>query len=262
MRSSATAEDLPHASFAGQHDTYLNIIGKEAIMQHIKKCWASLFSDRAVIYRMQNGFDHSQVYLSVIVQRMIFSQASGILFTADPITSNRKLLSIDASFGLGEALVSGLVSADCYKVQEGEIVDKRIATKKMAIHGREEGGTETGQIEPEQQKTQTLTEQQILQLARIGRQIEAYFGCPQDIEWCLVDDTFYIVQSRPITILFPIPETNDEENHVYVSVGHQQMMTDPLKPLGMSLFQLTSFGPRFKAGGRLFVDVTHQLASL
>ena len=230
-------------------------------MQHIRKCWASLFSDRAVIYRMQNGFDHSQVYLSVIVQRMIFSQASGILFTADPITSNRKLLSIDASFGLGEALVSGLVSADCYKVQEGEIVDKRIATKKLAIHGREEGGTETGQIEPEQQKTQTLTEQQILQLARIGRQIEAYFGCPQDIEWCLVDDTFYIVQSRPITILFPIPETNDEENHVYVSVGHQQMMTDPLKPLGMSLFQLTSFGPRFKAGGRLFVDVTHQLAS-
>ena len=261
VRSSATAEDLPHASFAGQHDTYLNIIGKEAIMQHIKKCWASLFSDRAVIYRMQNGFDHSQVYLSVIVQRMIFSQASGILFTADPITSNRKLLSIDASFGLGEALVSGLVSADCYKVQEGEIVDKRIATKKLAIHGREEGGTETGQIEPEQQKTQTLTEQQILQLARIGRQIEAYFECPQDIEWCLVDDTFYIVQSRPITILFPIPETNDEENHVYVSVGHQQMMTDPLKPLGMSLFQLTSFGPRFKAGGRLFVDVTHQLAS-
>ena len=155
VRSSATTEDLPHASFAGQHDTYLNIIGKEAIMQHIKKCWASLFSDRAVTYRMQNGFDHSQVYLSVIVQRMIFSQASGILFTADPITSNRKLLSIDASFGLGEALVSGLVSADCYKVQEGEIVDKRIATKKLAIYGREEGGTETQQIEPEQQKTQT-----------------------------------------------------------------------------------------------------------
>ncbi|MEH7237689.1 phosphoenolpyruvate synthase [Bacillus sp. JJ1562] len=261
VRSSATAEDLPHASFAGQQDTYLNIIGKEAILQHISKCWASLFTDRAVIYRMQNRFDHSQVYLSVIVQRMIFPQASGILFTADPITSNRKLLSIDASYGLGEALVSGLVSADCYKVQEGEIVDKRIATKKLAIYGREEGGTETQQIEPEQQETQTLTDQQILQLARIGRQIEAYFGCPQDIEWCLVDDTIYIVQSRPITTLYPIPEANDEENHVFVSVGHQQMMTDPLKPLGMSLFQLTSFGPRFKAGGRLFVDVTHQLAS-
>ncbi|MEH7503800.1 phosphoenolpyruvate synthase [Neobacillus drentensis] len=261
VRSSATAEDLPHASFAGQQDTYLNIMGKEAILQHISKCWASLFTDRAVIYRMKNGFDHSQVYLSVIVQRMVFPQASGILFTADPVTSNRKLLSIDASFGLGEALVSGLVSGDCYKVQEGEIVDKRIATKKLAIYGLKEGGTETQQIDPDQQKTQTLTEQQILQLARIGRQIEAYFGCPQDIEWCLVDDTFYIVQSRPITTLYPIPEANDQENHVYVSVGHQQMMTDPLKPLGMSLFQLTSFGPRFKAGGRLFVDVTHRLAS-
>ncbi|WP_148357793.1 phosphoenolpyruvate synthase [Peribacillus simplex] len=261
VRSSATAEDLPHASFAGQQDTYLNIIGKEAILQHISKCWASLFTDRAVIYRIQNGFDHSQVYLSVIVQRMVFPQASGILFTADPITSNRKLLSIDASFGLGEALVSGLVSADCYKVQEEEIVDKMIATKKLAIYGLKEGGTETQQINPDQQKTQTLTEQQILQLARIGREIEAYFGCPQDIEWCLVDDTFYIVQSRPITTLYPIPEADDQENHVYVSVGHQQMMTDPMKPLGMSLFQLTSFGPRFKAGGRLFVDVTHNLAS-
>ncbi|PGZ99824.1 phosphoenolpyruvate synthase [Bacillus pseudomycoides] len=261
VRSSATAEDLPHASFAGQQDTYLNIIGKEAIMQHISKCWASLFTDRAVIYRMQNGFDHSQVYLSVIIQRMVFPQASGILFTADPITSNRKLLSIDASFGLGEALVSGLVSADCYKVQEEEIVDKMIATKKLAIYGRKEGGTETQQINPDQQKTQTLTEQQILQLARIGRQIEAYFGCPQDIEWCLVDDTFYIVQSRPITTLYPIPEANDQENHVYVSVGHQQMMTDPIKPLGLSFFLLTTNAPMYKAGGRLFVDCTRRLAS-
>ncbi|WP_054028756.1 phosphoenolpyruvate synthase [Bacillus sp. FJAT-28004] len=261
VRSSATAEDLPHASFAGQQDTYLNIIGKEAIFQHISKCWASLFTERAVIYRIQNGFDHSQVYLSVIVQRMVFPQASGILFTADPVTSNRKLLSIDASFGLGEALVSGLVSADCYRVQDGEIVDKRIATKKIAIYGRKEGGTETKQIDPDQQKTQTLTEQQILQLARIGRQIEAYFGYPQDIEWCLVDDTFYIVQSRPITTLYPIPEANDQENHVYVSVGHQQMMTDPIKPLGLSFYLLITPAPMRKAGGRLFVDVTNMLAS-
>ncbi|MGG0656922.1 phosphoenolpyruvate synthase [Rummeliibacillus pycnus] len=261
VRSSATAEDLPHASFAGQQDTYLNIIGKEAILQHIRKCWASLFTDRAVIYRIQNGFDHSQVYLSVIVQRMVFPQASGILFTADPITSNRKLLSIDASFGLGEALVSGLVSADCYKVQEDKIVDKMIATKKLAIYARKEGGTETVPIDPDQQMTQTLTEQQILQLARIGRQIEAYFGCPQDIEWCLVDDTFYIVQSRPITTLYPIPEANDQENHVYLSVGHQQMMTDPMKPLGLSFFLLTTPASMRKAGGRLFVDCTHHLAS-
>ncbi|SEN30810.1 phosphoenolpyruvate synthase [Lihuaxuella thermophila] len=261
VRSSATAEDLPHASFAGQQDTYLNIIGKEAILQHIRKCWASLFTDRAVIYRIQNGLDHSQVYLSVIIQRMVFPQASGILFTADPITSNRKLLSIDAGFGLGEAVVSGLVSADCYKVQEEKIVDKMIATKKLAIYGRKEGGTETQQIDPDQQKTQTLTDQQILQLARIGRQIEAYFGCPQDIEWCLVDDTFYIVQSRPITTLYPIPEANDQKYHVYVSVGHQQMMTDPIKPLGLSFFLLTTRAPMRKAGGRLFVDVTQNLAS-
>ncbi|WP_152391992.1 phosphoenolpyruvate synthase [Paenibacillus guangzhouensis] len=261
VRSSATAEDLPHASFAGQQDTYLNIIGQEAILQHISKCWASLFTDRAVIYRMQNGFDHRQVYLSVIVQRMVFPQASGIMFTADPMTSNRKVLSIDASYGLGEALVSGLVSADHYKVQNEEIVDKRIATKKLAIYGRTEGGTGTKQLDPDQQQSQTLTEQQILQLAHIGRRIEAYFGCPQDIEWCLDQDTFYIVQSRPITTLYPIPEANDQENHVYVSVGHQQMMTDPMRPLGLSFFLLTTPAPMRKAGGRLFVDVTPQLAS-
>ncbi|MEH6994959.1 PEP/pyruvate-binding domain-containing protein, partial [Neobacillus drentensis] len=259
VRSSATAEDLPHASFAGQQDTYLNIIGKEAILQHISKCWASLFTYRAVIYRMQNGFDHSQVSLSVIVQRMVFPQASGVLFTADPITSNRKLLSIDASFGLGEALVSGLVSPDCYKVQEDKIVDKRIASKKLAIYGLNEGGVVTQQINPDQQNTQTLTDQQILQLARIGRQIEAYFGSPQDIEWCLVDDTFYIVQSRPITTLYPIPKANDQENHVYVSVGHQQMMTDPMSPLGLSFYLLTTPAPMRTAGGRLFVDVTPML---
>ncbi|MFT9369586.1 phosphoenolpyruvate synthase [Paenibacillus polymyxa] len=262
VRSSATAEDLPHVSFAGQQDTYLNIIGKESILEHIRKCWASLFTERAVIYRMQNGFDHSQVYLSVIVQRMVFPQASGILFTADPINGNRKLLSIDASFGLGEALVSGLVSADCYQVQNGVIVSKRIETKKMAIYGRKEGGTETKQLNPDQQKAQTLTDQQILQLARIGRQIEEHFGCPQDIEWCLADDTFYIVQSRPITTLYPIPEANDQENHVYVSVGHQQMMTDPIKPLGISVWMLTGATPMFKTGGgRLFVDITMGLAS-
>ncbi|ANP82003.1 phosphoenolpyruvate synthase [Bacillus sp. B25(2016b)] len=260
VRSSATAEDLPYASFAGQQDTYLNIIGKENILQHIKKCWASLFTDRAVIYRMQNGFDHNQVSICVVIQKMVFPVASGILFTADPITSNRKVLSIDASFGIGEALVSGLVSADNYKVKEDEIVEKVIATKKLAIYGRKEGGTERKKITPNKQKVQTLTEQQILQLARIGRQIEAYFGCPQDIEWCLVDDTFYIVQSRPITTLYPIPEVNDGGNHVYISVGHQQMMTDAMKPLGLSFFLLTTNAPMCKAGGRLFVDATQQLA--
>lgn len=261
VRSSATAEDLPYASFAGQQDTYLNIIGKEAILQHVRKCWASLFTERAVMYRMQNGFKHNQVSICVVVQKMVFPEASGILFTADPITSNRKVLSIDASFGLGEALVSGLVSADNYKVKEGKIVDKVISTKKVAIYALKEGGTETKQINSAQQKIQTLSEQQILQLAQIGRQIEAYFGYPQDIEWCLVDNAFYIVQSRPITTLYPIPEENDEGNHVYISVGHQQMMTDAMKPLGLSFFLLTTNAPMRKAGGRLFVDATQRLAS-
>ncbi|MFC9418174.1 phosphoenolpyruvate synthase [Bacillus mobilis] len=261
VRSSATAEDLPYASFAGQQDTYLNVIGENAILQHVRKCWASLFTERAVMYRMQNGFEHNQVSICVVVQKMVFPEASGILFTADPVTSNRKVLSIDASFGLGEALVSGLVSADNYKVKEGEITEAMIATKKVAIYAVKEGGTETKQINPAQQKLQTLSEQQILQLASIGRQIEAYFGCPQDIEWCLAHDTFYIVQSRPITTLYPIPEENDGENHVYISVGHQQMMTDAMKPLGLSFFLLTTNAPMRKAGGRLFVDATQRLAS-
>ncbi|MGH2638057.1 MAG: PEP/pyruvate-binding domain-containing protein, partial [Rhabdochlamydiaceae bacterium] len=240
VRSSATAEDLPTASFAGQQDTYLNIIGKEAILKHVSKCWASLFTERAVTYRLQNGFDHRKVHLSVVVQKMVFPQAAGILFTADPVTSNRKVLSIDASFGLGEAMVSGLVNADIYKVRNGKIIDKKISSKKLAMYALKDGGTKEQEIEPERQNRQALTDEQIFQLERIGRKIEEHFGCPQDIEWCLVDDTFYIVQSRPITTLFPIPEAIDQENHVYVSVGHQQMMTDAMKPLGLSFFLLTT----------------------
>ncbi len=255
VRSSATAEDLPTASFAGQQDTYLNIIGKEAILKHISQCWASLFTERAVIYRLQNGFDHRKVHLSVVVQKMVFPQAAGILFTADPVTGNRKVLSIDASFGLGEALVAGLVNADTYKVRDGQVIDKQISTKKLAIVALQDGGTQEQEIEPAQQTRKALTDEQILQLERMGRKIEAHFGRPQDIEWCLVDDTFYIVQSRPITTLYPIPEASDTKNHVYISVGHQQMMTDAMKPLGLSFFLLTTPAPMRTAGGRLFVDI-------
>ena len=265
VRSSATAEDLPTASFAGQQDTYLNIIGKAAILKHISKCWASLFTDRAVIYRMQNGFDHNKVQLSAVIQKMVFPEAAGILFTADPITSHRKVVSIDASFGLGEALVSGLVDADIYKVQEGKIVSKKISTKRLAIYALKEGGTKEQQIEPDQQNTQTLTDEQILQLEKTGRRIEAYFGRPQDIEWCLYEGQFSIVQSRPITTLYPVPKVNDGKNHVYMSLGHQQMMTDVIKPLGMSLFPIwlrkISSNPMVEAGGRFYIDVSHELAS-
>jgi pyruvate,water dikinase len=281
VRSSATSEDLPLASFAGQQDTYLNIRGKEAILRHTAKCWASLFTDRAVIYRIQNGFDHRRVSMAVVIQRMVFPQAAGILFTADPVTSNRKVVSIDASFGLGEALVSGLVSPDTYKVREGRIVEKKISAKQMAVYPLPEGGTADRAIEPEGQNRPALSDAQILQLESIGRKIEAHFGCPQDIEWCITgghpadavgpapegggapdrSDGFSIVQSRPITTLFPIPE-NDGQLRVYVSMGHQQMMTDAIRPLGISIFEfLHSDKTLHKAGGRLFIDWTHDLAT-
>jgi len=261
IRSSATAEDLPTASFAGQHDTYLNVVGPATILRRVSWCWASLFTERAVTYRLRNGFDHRNVPMAVVVQRMVFPEAAGILFTADPVTSNRKVASVEASFGLGEALVSGRVNADVYKVRDGEVVAKVVATKQVAVHASPTGGTHEVAIEPARQGQPALTDPQIVRLARLGRRIEAHFGCPQDVEWCLVDDGFQIVQSRPITTLFPIPRRADRENHVYVSVGHQQMMTDPMKPLGVSVFQLTALPPMYEAGGRLFVDVSARLAS-
>ena len=261
VRSSATAEDLPTASFAGQQDTYLNVVGPAAIRQHVSRCWASLFTERAVTYRLRNRFDHRKVHMAVVIQRMVFPQAAGILFTADPVTSNRKVVSIEASFGLGEALVAGLVNPDVYQVRDGEVVAKTVAAKQLAIHARPAGGTREEAIEPARQEQPALTDGQVVRLAQLGRRIEAHFGRPQDIEWCLVDDGFQIVQSRPITTLFPIPATSDQGNHVYISVGHQQMMTDAMKPLGLSFWQMTTRRPMAEAGGRLFVDVTQALGS-
>ena len=261
VRSSATAEDLPTASFAGQQDTYLNVVGLAAVLEHVSQCWASLFTERAVTYRLRNGFDHRKVDMAVVVQQMVFPQAAGVLFTADPVTSNRKVVSIEAGFGLGEALVAGLVNPDVYQVRDGEVVAKAVAAKKLASYARAAGGTQERAIEPARQEQAALTDAQITRLARLGRRIEAHFGQPQDIEWCLADDEFQIVQSRPITTLFPIPATSDQGNHVYISVGHQQMMTDPMKPLGLSMWRLTTPRTMAEAGGRLFVDVTQMLAS-
>ncbi|WP_110518035.1 rifamycin-inactivating phosphotransferase [Herpetosiphon llansteffanensis] len=260
IRSSATAEDLPSASFAGQHDSYLNVVGEAAIIQQIKACWASLFSERAMIYRLQQGFDQRSVRLAVIVQAMVFANVSGIMFTADPITANRKLLAIEASFGLGEALVAGRVNPDSYQLRNGEIVSTSIAIKQRASVPSKAGGTEEQPITPKQQHQPALSQPQLLELEAIGRTIEQHFGQPQDIEWCLADDQFYIVQSRPITTLYPIPAANDARNHIYISVGHQQMMTDAMKPLGLSIWQLTAGRPMVHAGGRLFVDVIDDLA--
>src|SRR5437867_3839616 len=219
VRSSATAEDLPSASFAGQQDTYLNVVGPAAILQHVSRCWASLFTERAVTYRLRPGLDHRKVSMAVVVQQMVFPQASGILFTADPVTGHRKVASVEASFGLGEALVSGLVNADVYKVRDGEVVAKAVATKRLAIYATPGGGTQAQAIEPERQDEPALTDAQVVRLTQLGRRIEAHFGCPQDIEWCLVDDGFQIVQSRPITTLFPVPAAGDRETPVYASGG-------------------------------------------
>jgi rifampicin phosphotransferase len=261
VRSSATAEDLPTASFAGQQDTYLNVIGPAAILEHIRRCWASLFTERAVSYRRRFGFDHRKVQMAVVVQQMVVAQAAGILFTADPATGNRQLASVEASFGLGEALVSGLVNADSYKVRGDEVISRTIGSKQLAIRAAAGGGTSRQSVAPERRAQPALTDEQVVRLVQLGRRIEAHFGRPQDIEWCLVDDELEIVQSRPITTLFPTPTVSDGENHVYVSVGHQQMMTDAMKPLGLSFWQLTTPRPMSEAGGRLFVDVTRSLAS-
>src|SRR5215208_474267 len=261
VRSSATAEDLSTASFAGQHATYLNVTGRDAILRHVSRCWASLFTEEAMTYRRRIGLDHRQVRMAVVVQRTVFPKAAGILFTADPLTGNRKTVSIEASFGLGEGLVSGLVNPDVYGVRDGEVVVRRIGSKERAVTAAPAGGTREEAVAPERQGQPALTDAQVVRLAELGRRIEAHFGRPQDIEWCLVDDEFQIVQSRPITTLFPIPAAGDQENHVYVSVGHQQMMTDPMKPLGLSFWQMTTPRPMAEAGGRLFVDVTQVLAS-
>jgi pyruvate,water dikinase len=237
VRSSATAEDLPTASFAGQHDTYLDVVGVEAVLGHVRRCWASLFTERAVAYRARNGIDASTVRMAVVVQELVPADVSGIMFTAHPVSGNRKVASVEASVGLGEALVSGHVNADVFEVL-ADRVDRKSDRRRT-----------------------TLSDEQVRALVRIGRRIEGHFGAPQDIEWCLADDAFQIVQSRAITTLFPIPRAPDDRLHVYVSVGHQQMMTDPLKPLGLSVWQLTTARPMGEAGGRLFVDVTQSLAS-
>lgn len=261
VRSSATAEDLPTASFAGQQDSYLNVVCLVEILRHVRRCWASLFTERAVTYRLRNGFDHRKVRMAVVVQRMVFPDAAGILFTADPVTSNRKIATVEAGWGLGEALVSGLVSGDVHTVRDDQVVTTTVAAKSRFVEAAPGGGTQEVPVEPRRQTRPALTDAQVVRLVRLGRRIEAHFGQPQDIEWCLAGDEFHIVQSRPITTLFPIPATDDQDNHVYVSVGHQQMMTDAMKPLGLSLWQLTTPRPMHEAGGRLFVDVAPMLAT-
>ncbi|WP_396933170.1 phosphoenolpyruvate synthase [Mycolicibacterium sp.] len=235
VRSSATAEDLAAASFAGQQDSFLDVAGADEVVRHVKRCWASLFTERAVAYRLRKGFDHRQIHMAVVVQHMVPAQAAGVLFTADPVSGNRKVTTVEAVVGLGDALVSGQADADRYTVRDARV--------EASIRGPQP----------------VLTDPQVLRLAELGRRVERHFGHPQDIEWCLLDDDFHLVQARPVTTLFPIPDAGDTQHHVYLSVGHQQMMTDAMTPLGLSVWQLTTKRPMAEAGGRLFVDVTKVL---
>jgi len=269
VRSSATAEDLPDASFAGQQDTYLNIIGFDSITDAVRNCWASLYTDRAITYRIKNQFPHDEVFISVIVQEMVQSKVSGIMFTADPVSQNRNRISIDASFGLGEALVSGIVSADNYLVNSEtmKIVSKDLGSKKIAIESDGNGGTITIDHDDEKQNVCALSDKMILAVAELGKDIEEYYESPQDIEWCAIDGTLYVVQSRPITTLYPLVEAETwHKRHVYVSFGHMQNMMTPIKPLGQSFLRNFIFVGKDKggfesnympsAGGRIYVDLT------
>jgi len=271
VRSSATAEDLAFASFAGQQDTYLNIKGDNTVVLSVRDCWASLFTDRAILYRIQNNIKHEKVYMSSVVQKMVLPEVSGIMFTADPISGHRGTISIDASYGLGEALVSGLVSPDIYKFRKSrlEIDNKIIGDKKLAIMPIEGGGTKKVDISGEKSKSQVMKDAQIKSLAELGMKIERHYGCPQDIEWCLENDQLFIVQSRAITSLFPLPAPlpKDDSLHAYISFNHFQVMTDPISPLGIDMLRIIlpfDQGVRSEsdykiltcAAGRIYIDLS------
>jgi pyruvate,water dikinase len=274
VRSSATAEDLPDASFAGQQDTYLNIRGADALLDAVRRCWVSLFTDRAVLYRARSGFGHRGIKLSVVVQRMVLPEVSGILFTADPISGRRSTVSIDAGFGLGEALVSGLINADLYKVDKetGALLEVQVGDKALAIRPKPEGGTWEERLPEATRRARALDDAALRELVALGLRIEKHYGKPQDIEWCIEAGRLYVVQTRPITSLYPLPEPApaDEGLHVYASFGHVQMMTDPMPPLAVQVWRLLVPLGRSApagdapgesramtlAGSRIFVDLT------
>lgn len=208
VRSSATAEDLPEASFAGQQDTFLQVRGPAQVVEYVRRCWASLWTARAVYYREKQGFDHLEVALSVVVQKMINSGKSGVMFTANPVTNDPEQMMINASWGLGEAVVSGLVTPDEYLVDKNtlSIVDQNIAEKTVMIVDCPDGsGTRNvpvaDQLGPDMIRAQCLTAAEIMQLVQYGRKIEDLYGCYQDIEWGYDQDTgrLYILQARPVT---------------------------------------------------------------
>ncbi|MFI7698888.1 PEP/pyruvate-binding domain-containing protein [Nonomuraea sp. NPDC049480] len=264
VRSSATAEDLPFASFAGQQDTYLNMVGAEAVVDAVRRCWASLWTDRAVAYRESNGIDHAAVRLAVVVQVMVDAQVAGVMFTADPVTGRRREAVIDASPGLGEAVVSGAVNPDRFVVYGGEILERHAGDKRLAIRSLPGGGTE--RVETAYDGL-CLTDDQVLRLAELGARVEDHYGAPQDTEWAIDGDgTIWLTQARPITTLYPLPERTRPGLRVYFSINVVQGVMGPLTPMGLSAFRLISAGGAGLAGfapadpldGAPFVSVSGQ----
>ena len=202
VRSSATAEDLPTASFAGQQDTYLNVSEPKTLLENIKKCWSSLFTPRAIAYRVQKGFDHIKVKLAVVIQKMISSDRSGIMFTVDP-NSELPHIIIEAGYGLGEALVGGRVTPDTYCVDKfhRKILNKRISEQNWMLVRGKSGECVREDIPEDMAKAQKITDEQVHELADIGNQIEMHYNKPMDIEWCIEGEDIFIVQARPITTL-------------------------------------------------------------
>jgi pyruvate, water dikinase len=209
VRSSATAEDLPEASFAGQQSTFLNVISADRVVQAVKECWASLFEARAIFYRSENAFEHMKVKIAVPVQRMVQSEFSGVMFTVEPVSSDRSKITVEAIVGLGEGLVSGEISPDMYIVDKASmrIVEKRVAEQDRKL-SRTEVGAGKGiadiswqEVPANLRSAQKLSDEEVLEVAQIGKRIEEHYGFPQDIEWAKEDHKFYIVQTRPVTTL-------------------------------------------------------------
>jgi phosphohistidine swiveling domain-containing protein len=280
VRSSATAEDLPFASFAGQQDTYLNVVGRDAVLAAVVRCWASLWTDRAVVYRATNGIDHRTVRLAVVIQRMVAAEVAGVLFTANPVTGRRRQAVIDASPGLGEAVVSGAVNPDHFVVDTdtGEIVSRRLGDKRLVILARPGGGTE--HVERPATGDACVTDEQVRALVALGKRVEAHYGRPQDTEWAIdTAGTLWLTQARPITNLYPLPANAPADAlRVYFCFSVAQGLYRPITPLGRAAFRLlaTSVTRMFglpvadplagptryaEAGQRLFVDVTPALRS-
>lgn len=283
VRSSATAEDLPAASFAGQQETYLNIVGVEALLTAVQYCFSSLWTERAVNYRASLGIDPRDVRLAVVVQRMVDAQTAGVLFTANPLTGKRRESVIEANPGLGEAVVSGATNPDHFVVytSTGEIVERLLSHKRVIIQATPGGGTR--KIETDDCATDaSLSDTEIRELAKLGARVESHFGSPQDIEWaCDASRQMFLLQARPITTLFPLPAaapSTDEVLRVYLSFGVQQGTYRPFTPMGLSTLRLMAAGfssffgfplrdaetsPRFvvEAASRLFFDVTGALRS-